>query len=91
MVNVNVQHCIDKRNAETHENQSGVEIFIVILHVVGVVFHCFSFVHGEEVKSGIVVLYWLEEHPKGILDAIWSQLVGPYDDPSLKRTIEGRR
>jgi len=86
---VNPAH--DKRNAETHENQGGVEIFIVFLQVVGIVFHCFSFVHGEETKPGVVVLDWLEEHPKGFLDAIWSQLVGPCDDPSLKRTIEGRR
>jgi len=71
---------------ETHENQGGVEIFIVILHVVCVVLRRLSFVHGEKIKLGVIVLDRLEEHPEGILDAIWGQLAGPCDDPSLKRT-----
>ena len=83
--------CIDNRKAKTHENQCGIEVLVVLLHVVGVVFHRLSFVHGEEVNPGIVVLDRLEIHPQGLLDAIWSQLVDPCDDPSLKRTIEDRR
>ena len=74
---VNTAH--KNRHAETHENQGGIEIFIVFLHVVGVVFHRFSFVHGVEIKPGVVVLNWLEEHPQGLLDAIWSQLAAPCD------------
>ena len=35
----------------------------MLLHGIGVVLHRLSFVHGEEVKPGVVVLDWLEEHP----------------------------
>jgi len=67
----------DKRNTETHENQGGVEILIVFLHILGVVLHCLSFVRGVEIKLWVVVLDWLEVHSQGLLDAIgWSQLVG---------------
>jgi len=42
----------DKAIAETHENQGGVEILIVLLHAFGVVFHCPSLVHGVEIELG---------------------------------------
>ena len=59
-----------KGDAGTHENQSGVEILVVLLHVFGVVLHCLSFVHGVEVKPWVIVLDWLELHSQGLLDAI---------------------
>ena len=63
--------------AKTHEDQGGVEILVVLLHVLGVVFHCLSFVHGVEIKLGVVVLDRLEVHPEGFLDAVArSQFVG---------------
>jgi len=40
----------DKGNTETHENQGGIEILVVILHVLGVVLHRLSFVHGVEIE-----------------------------------------
>jgi len=67
-----------KSITETHENQGGVEILVVLLHVFGVILHRLSFVHCVEIELGVVVLDWLEVHPKGLLDAVgWSQLVGP--------------
>jgi len=59
----------DKVVAETHENQGGVEIFIVVLHVFGVVLGHLPFVHGVEIDFGVIVLDGLEEHPEGVLDA----------------------
>jgi len=53
----------NKRKAETHENQGGVEVLVVFLHVLGVVFHRLSLVHGVEVELGIVVLDGLEIRP----------------------------
>ena len=51
-----------KGNSGTHENQGGVEVFIVLLHVFGIVLRRLSFVHGVEIKIGIVVLDRLEVH-----------------------------
>ena len=58
------------KNAETHENQGGIEIFVVLLHVLGVILHGLSFVHRIEIELGIVVLDWLEVDPEGLLDAM---------------------
>ena len=50
----------------------------MLLHVFGVVLRRLSLVHGVEIELGVIVLDWLEVHPKGLLDAVgWSQLVGP--------------
>ena len=64
--------------AGANENQGGVEILIVLLHVLGVVLHRLSFVHGVEIDLGIIVLDGLEVHSEGLLDAILGQFVGPH-------------
>ena len=53
---------IDEITTETHENQGIVKIFIVLLHVLNVILHRLSLVHGVEIKLGIVILDGLEEH-----------------------------
>ena len=64
--------CNDERDVETHENQGGVEVLIVLLHVFGIVLRRLSFVHGIEIEFGVVVLDRYEEHPQGLLETIWS-------------------
>ena len=59
-----------EEKAETHENQGGVEILIVLMYVLGIVLRRLSLIHGVEVKLGIIVLDGLEVHPQGLLDAI---------------------
>ena len=49
--------------AETHENQGGVEILVVLLHVFGIVLRRLSVVHGVEIELGIIALDRLEVHP----------------------------
>jgi hypothetical protein len=70
-----------KRNAKTHENQGCVEILVVFLHIFGVIFHRLSFIHGVEIEFGVIGLDRLEVHSEcileSVLDAVWSQLVGP--------------
>ena len=48
------------QSTEPHENQGGVKILVVLLHVLDIVLCCLSFVHGVEVELGIIVLQWLE-------------------------------
>ena len=67
----------DRVVAETHENQGGVEIFVVVLHVLGIVLGRLPFVHGVEIDFGVIVLDGLEENPEGVLDTrVSGQLVG---------------
>jgi hypothetical protein len=61
--------CSGKGNAETHKNQGGVEILIVLRHVFDVILSRLSLVHGVEIELGVVVLDWLEVHAQGLLDA----------------------
>jgi len=49
--------------AETHENQGGIEILIVLLHVFGIVLRRLLVVHCVEVALGVIALDWLEVHP----------------------------
>ena len=56
-------------NAETHENQGGIEIFVVLLHVLGVILHGLSFIHRIEIELGVVVLDGLKVDPEGLLNA----------------------
>jgi len=49
----------------------------VFLHAFGVIFHCFSFVHGVEIKLGVVALDGLEVHPQSLLNTVQNQSVGP--------------
>ena len=58
------------KNAETHENQGGIEILVVLVHVLGVVLHSLSFIHRIEIELGVIVLDGLEVDPEGLLDAI---------------------
>ena len=46
----------DYRYPDTHENQGGIEILVVFLHVFGIIFHRLSFVHGVEIELRVVVL-----------------------------------
>ena len=61
---------VNYRGANTYENEGGVKILVVLLHVLGVVLRRFSLVHGTEVKLVFFVLYGLEIHPHGLLDTI---------------------
>ena len=53
----------DEENAETHENQDGVEIFIVPLHVLVIVRRGLSFVSVVEIELGVIAFDGLEVHP----------------------------
>ena len=57
----------------THENQSGIEVLVVLLDVVRVVFSRLSLVHRVEIESSVVVLDGLEQCPKSILEAAFVQ------------------
>ena len=46
----------DKVATKTHENQGGVEVFIVLLHVFGIVLHCLSSERFAELGFGVIVL-----------------------------------
>jgi hypothetical protein len=63
------QRCCGKGNAETHEDQGGVEILVVLRHVFGVILCRLSLVHCVEIELGVVVLDWLEVHAQRLLDA----------------------
>ena len=53
------QACVMKKGSEeTHEDEGGVEIIIILLHVVCVVLHRLPSVHGVEIELRIVVLDW---------------------------------
>jgi hypothetical protein len=56
-------------NTETHENQGGVEVLIVLRHVFGIVLCRLSLVHCVEIELGVIVLDRLEVHAQGLLDA----------------------
>ena len=58
------------KNAETHENQGGIEILVVLLDVLCVVLHSLSFIHRIEIELGVIVLDGLEVDPEGLLDAM---------------------
>ena len=66
-----------KWDTKTHENQGCVKILVVFLHILGIVFHRLAFVHSVEIELGVVALNRLEVHPESLLDAVWSQVVGP--------------
>ena len=58
------------KNVETHENQGGIEILIVLVHVLCVVFHGLSFIHRIEIELGVVVLDGFEVSPEGLFNAM---------------------
>ena len=52
-------------------------MFVVLLHVLDVVFHGLSFVHGVEIEPR-VILNGLEVHRHGLLDTVrQSKVIGP--------------
>jgi hypothetical protein len=59
----------DEGDAETHENQGGVKVPVVLCHVIGIVLSCLSLVHGIEIELRVVVLDWLEVYAQGLLNA----------------------
>jgi hypothetical protein len=78
-------------NAETHEIQGGIKIF-VFLHHVFVVVTCLLLVHGVEPNVGVIALGRLKVRLRSLLDAVWSQPGGPWNQFSIpKHTSEGRR
>ena len=55
-------------------------ILVVLLHVLGVVFHGLSFIHGVKIEPRVIILNGLEVHPQGLLDAVrQSKIIGPYN------------
>ena len=76
----------NQRKEGTHENQGGFQIFVVFVHVLGIVPDRLPPVHSVEVMLavivldelgvivpdglGIIVLDGLEVHPQGLLDAV---------------------
>ena len=62
---------------ETHENQGGVEILVMLLHVFSVVLRRLSLVHVVENRAWAVALDRLEVHAQGPFDTFQSQ-VGDY-------------
>lgn len=82
------------KDAGTDENQGGVEILVVFLHVFCIVVRRLPFVHCVEVELRVVVLDRLEIHPQGLLDAKLcdvSLMVRLFVIDSAEHTIEGRR
>ena len=59
--------CGDKRHA-TYKNQGGIEVFVVLLDVVGVVLCRLPLVHCIEVKTSVLVLDRLKERSESILE-----------------------
>ena len=57
----------------TYKNQGGVEIFVVLLNIVGVVFSRLPLVHCIEVETSVIVLDGLEERSESILEAAFVQ------------------
>ena len=59
----------------TYEYQGDIEVFVILLNVVGIVLGRLPLVHGVEVETGIIGLDRLEESFESILEAMcapWS-------------------
>ena len=65
---VSVQN--NQEKGGTHEDQGGVEVLVVLLHVLGIVLDRLSPIHCVEIELGIIVLDRLEVHPQGLLYAV---------------------
>ena len=50
------------------ENEGGIEILVVLSHVLSVILHRLLFVHGVEVELGVLAFNGLEIHTQGFLD-----------------------
>jgi hypothetical protein len=55
-------------NDTTHENQGGIEVFVVLLDIIGVVFCRLFLVNCVEIETSVIVLNGLEKRPKSILE-----------------------
>ena len=53
----------------THENEGGVEVFIILLDVVGVMVSCLLLVDGVEVNTRVIALDGLQERSESVLYA----------------------
>jgi len=53
----------------THENQSGIEVLVILLYIVRIIFGRLPLVHRIEIEARVVVLDGLEESFEGILEA----------------------
>jgi len=73
------------RAAIHYKNGGGIEILVVFLHVLGIVLHCLSLVHGVEIKLGVSVLDGLEVHVHGILDTVTVSESGRRPQPIMPR------
>lgn len=58
---------------EAYKNQSGIEILVVLPHVLSIVLCCLPFVHGEEVEVRVFIFNRLEILPEGLLNAVRRQ------------------
>ena len=58
------------KSAETHENQGGIEILVVLVQVLGIILRGLSFIHRIEIVLGVVVFDGLEVDPEGLLNAM---------------------
>jgi len=65
-----ISSLISRRATRAYKNQAGIEILVILLHVLGIIGRRLSFVHGVEVEPGVIVLDGLEVHAHGFLDAV---------------------
>ena len=61
---------VEWRAARAYKNEGGIEILVVLSHVLGIVFRSLSFVHGVEVELGVFVLDGVEICAQGFLDTM---------------------
>ena len=73
-----------------HENQCGIEVFVVLLDVIGVILHRLSLVHVVEVEAGIICLDGLEERSESILETVPAQRSTMQTTGYVVRTTWGR-
>ena len=74
----------------THENERGVEVFVILLDVVHIVLGRLPLVHGVEVDTGIIGLDGLEERSQSILDATPGQRSTTQTMDGVERTTLDR-
>jgi len=74
----------------THEDECGVEVFVVLLDIVCIVLGRLLLVHGVEVDAGIVGLDGREKRSQGILEATLSQQSRTRTMERVKRTTLNR-
>ena len=73
-----------------YEYQSGIEVLVVLLDVVGIVLGRLPLVHGVEVEARIAGLDWLEESSESILEAASGQQLATKATECIERTTWDR-